>query len=108
MSQVYTVRINFEINTSATEQRLTKLVTQVQIVERMLVRTLAIIRRISGNESLNKLIMVAQRAIMVVNQLQIASSLLMATNPWLWGLGLLGIIGTSISLSSTADIIAGY
>jgi hypothetical protein len=99
----YTLRVN----TEQTQTDLQKVITQAEIAERMLVQTLGLVRKLSnGNEDLDTFINVIQKAIMVVNQLRLASTLLMATSPWLVALGVIGIVGTAASMTDFAGAFA--
>ena len=99
------VTFDLVVNTSRTEADMQRLITRIEIVERTLVSTLSLMQRLTGDENIDRGIQVIMRMIALVNQLQLASNLLMATNPWMWPLGIVGLAGTAVSF---ADQLAGY
>ena len=101
--------VDFNLNivgTEETQKELNNIIVQAELAERLLVQTLSLVRKLSGNEDLNQFIQVIQKTIMVVNQLRIASNLLMASSPWLWALGIIGIVGTVASVTDYAGAYA--
>jgi hypothetical protein len=103
MSQVITVRVNFQLSTETAERRLERVTTQVLYVERMLSRTLSLMRRLSGSESMDHAIMKAQQAIRVFNSLRLAAHAAQAaTGPLGWALAALGVIGF---LADTGELL---
>lgn len=104
-SKVITVRINFEVNTKKGEQQINTLVAQAVLVERILVRTVALVRSMSGDENLNNFLLKVQRAIALVNTLRLTANLLMASNPWL---AILGGIGLIQSVGSIGELVGSF
>ena len=99
------VTFDLVVDTTRTEADMQRLITRIEIVERTLVSTLSLMQRLTGDENISRGIQVMMRMIALVNQLQLASNLLMATNPWLWPLGALGLVTTTVSF---ADTLKGY
>jgi hypothetical protein len=85
-----------------TRKGIADLIVKYEVLERTLVQALSLTARLTGDEDLSRGINTIVRAIAVINQLQLASSLLMATNPWLWPLGLMGFAGASMSMIDMA------
>lgn len=79
---------------------------QTQIA--LLNASLSLAVRLTGDENLDRGIRVIARAITIVRQLHIASTLLMASSPWLWALGLIGVAGMAVTTAGMADMVTGY
>lgn len=72
LSKVITVRINFEINTSEAEQKLTKTWLQAITVQQILMRTMSLVRRMGLPEDLERGAVFLTRFMGIVNQVRLA------------------------------------
>lgn len=86
------------------ERQNVSLQTQVALLN----TSLSLAGRLTGDENLDRGIRVIQRAIAVVRQLHIASTLLMASSPWLWALGVISIAGLAVTTAGMSDLVTGY
>lgn len=107
MSKVITVRINFDVNTKSADDKLTSTVIQAELVERLLLRTLSLVHRLTDDEDLNTFISLIQRAIALINQLQIAGALLAASSGNPLGIAL-AAVGLAGAVLSTTDMAGSY
>jgi hypothetical protein len=92
------VVVGIRVDTTHAQKNINDLIVRYEVLERTLVQALSLSARLTGDEDLQRGIMVIQRAIAVINQLQLASSLLVATNPWLWPLGILGFASAGLNM----------
>lgn len=87
MSEVITVRIDFEVNAQQAARDLTDVIAKALYAQRLLRRTLSFLKRISGSEDANRFISLMTRAISLVYTLRVAVVALnaaMAAGPAGW------------------------
>lgn len=112
IQQIYSMLIqidkllsNIEVKAKKTDDQLIKTVANAVILRRTLVQTARLLANMTGNEDLQNALNLFARAIMLINQLNVSLNLAMASNPLLWPLGVIGIIGMTVS---AVDMAGSY
>lgn len=98
--------VGIRVDTSFATANLTKLITTYEVLERTLIRTLNTSARLTGDENLQRGTRVVTLATSAIQQYILATNLLMMTNPLFWPLGVLGLIGATMTVTDIAGSFA--
>jgi len=105
LQKIYDLMQQVENQSQKTEDQVVRTTSKIVTLRLTLQRTLVVVRRISGNEDLNKAIDLAQKAIMTYQQLYLVSTLISAGSPAGLVLAGIGVVGMAITFT---DSMAGY
>lgn len=105
LQQIEELLGRIDTKTDTTRTKINDTTIDAVLAQRLLNGTLSVVRQLSGDDNLNNFIQRTQQAIALVNQLRIISALLQAENPYLLALGVIGGVGTAVSMG---DMIGSY